>query len=159
MKKNIIAIMPVLLIIYLLSGCADKSKQEIVGEIGAITGGILGGAVAVATGEDDYIVLGAGIGAATGAIIGSFLGEKLDELDTIKAEMATMTALKSDELKPVKWKSDDNQGVSGKVSVIQEQEKLSSNCKTVKHILNINGKEMEEEETYCLDSEGSWLAS
>ena len=100
MKRNVIAIMPVFLIIYLLNGCANKSKQEIVGEVGAVAGGVLGGAVAVVTGEDDYIVLGAGIGAAAGAIIGSFLGEKLDELDAIKAEMATMTALTSEDLSP-----------------------------------------------------------
>ena len=159
MKRNVIAIMPVFLIIYLLNGCANKSKQEIVGEVGAVTGGVLGGAVAVVTGEDDYIVLGAGIGAAAGAIIGSFLGEKLDELDAIKAEMATMTALTSEDLSPVKWKSDENQGVSGKVAVIEEQKINMSNCKTVKHIININGEEIEEEETYCLDSEGSWSAS
>jgi surface antigen len=94
-------------------------------------------------------------GAIVGGIIGSAIGEYLDEVDQLKADMAALTALKASDLKPVKWTSKDNANVSGEAMVVSKNK--PGNCKTVKHILNINGKEVFEEQQYCLESDGSWV--
>lgn len=145
-----------------LAGCAtDKSKKEIGAEVGMIVGTVVGVGIAVATGSDDGIdegmLIGAGAGAIIGGMAGSYFGEKLDELDQVKAEMAAMTALKADDERPVNWKSEQNEGVGGSVRVVSDAGAHTSDCKVVRHILNISGEEVIEEQEYCLDASGSWV--
>lgn len=158
MKKTII---PILFASTILFGCEGKTHKQAAGEIGAAVGAVAGIGVAVLTGSDEGIDAGMGVGfmagAMVGGLIGEFIGEKLDEHDAMKAELASLTALKSDDKKPVAWKSDKNENVNGEVRVIETSKSASgSQCKTVNHMLNINGKEELVEQEYCLDSEGSW---
>ena len=145
----------------MLFGCEGKSHKQAAGEVGAAIGAAAGIGVAVLTGSDDGIDAGMGVGFMAGAIVGSligeFIGEKLDEHDAMKAQLASLTALKSDDNNPVAWQSDKNENVNGEVRVIETSKSSSgSQCKTVNHILNINGTEELVEQEYCLDSEGSW---
>ena len=159
MKKTII---PILLASTILFGCEGKTHKQAAGEIGAAVGAAAGVGVAVLTGSDSGIVdtgvaIGFMAGGIVGGLIGEFIGEKLDEHDAMKAELASLTALKADDEKPVAWKSDKNENVNGEVRVIETSKSASgSQCKTVNHMLNINGKEELVEQKYCLDSEGSW---
>lgn len=145
-----------------LAGCAtDKSKKEIGAEVGMIVGTVVGVGIAVATGSDDGIdegmLIGAGAGAIIGGMAGSYFGEKLDELDQVKAEMAAMTALRANDERPVSWKSEQNEGVGGSVKVVSGVEAQTDDCKVVRHLLNIAGEEVIEEQEYCLDASGSWV--
>lgn len=145
----------------LVGGCAtDKSNQEIGAEAGLLIGTTVGIGIAAATGSDSTEV-GLAIGAATGAIIGSamgaFIGEKLDELDQLKAEMAAMTALKANDDRVVSWQSEQNDDVSGTASVVSNKSAASGECKIVRHLLNISGEEVVEEQEYCLSANGSWV--
>ena len=152
-------ILVILSICFLFTGCAGKSKQEIGGEIGTAVGMLAGVGLAVIAGEDGMdagMQLGFVAGSILGGMIGSAIGEYMDDVDRMKAEMAALTALKAEDKTPVKWSSEENEGVSGQAQVIRESNKFSRECKTVKHILNLNGKEIFEEQTYCLDSSGSW---
>ena len=88
------------------------------------------------------MAFGAAAGALVGGLIGQAIGEKLDEHDAMKAELASLTALKAEDNKPVTWESDKNEDVGGEVRVIETSENTAGNtCKTVNHILNINGSE------------------
>ena len=144
----------------LLTGCQGKTQKEAGAEIGIAAGMVLGAGVAALTGEDAGdagMVLGAAAGAFVGGLIGQAIGEKLDEHDAMKAELASLTALKAEDNKPVTWESDKNDDVGGQVRVIKTSENTTGNtCKTVNHILNINGSEEKMEQTYCLGSDGSW---
>lgn len=144
----------------LLTGCQGKTQKEAGAEIGLVAGMVLGAGVAALTGEDAGdagMVLGAAAGAFVGGLIGQAIGEKLDEHDAMKAELASLTALKAEDNKPVTWESDKNDDVGGQVRVIKTSEnKIGNTCKTVNHILNINGSEEKMEQTYCLGSDGSW---
>lgn len=158
MKRTMI---PILLASTILFGCEGKTHKQAAGEIGAAVGAVAGIGVAVLTGSDEGIDAGMGVGFMAGAIVGGLIGEfiggKLDEHDAMKAELASLTALKSDDNKPVAWKSDKNENVNGEVRVIETSKSASgSQCKTVNHMLNISGKEELVEQEYCLDSEGSW---
>ena len=145
-----------------LASCAtDKSRKEIGAEVGMIVGTVVGVGIAVATGSDDGIdqgmLIGAGAGAIIGGMAGSFFGEKLDELDQVKAEMATMTALRANDERPVSWKSEQNEDVGGSVAVVSGAGAQTADCKVVRHMLNIAGEEVIEEQEYCLDASGSWV--
>jgi len=145
-----------------LSGCGNyATKQEMGKDIGTALGAAAGIGIAVITGSDDGIdhgtVLGAGIGAMIGSAIGSAIGENMDETDRLKAELATLTALKADDSRTVTWKSPKNDGVGGEVTVVNQNSNANSNCKVINHLININGKEHREEQEYCLGESGSWV--
>lgn len=144
----------------LLVGCQGKTQKEMGAEIGMAAGMVVGIGVAALTGEDAAdagMAFGAATGALVGGLIGQAIGEKLDEHDAMKAELASLTALKAEDNKPVTWESDKNEDVGGEVRVIETSENTAGNtCKTVNHILNINGSEEKMEQTYCLGSDGSW---
>ena len=145
----------------LVGGCAtDKSSQEIGAEAGLLIGTAVGIGIAAATGSDgaeEGLAIGAVAGAIIGSAMGSFIGEKLDEIDQLKAEMAAMTALKADDARAVSWQSEQNDDVSGTASVVSSKGATSGDCKIVRHLLNISGEEVVEEQTYCLNANGSWV--
>ena len=145
----------------LVGGCAtDKSSQDIGAEAGLLIGTAVGIGIAAATGSDgaeEGLAIGAVAGAIIGSAMGSFIGEKLDEIDQLKAEMAAMTALKADDARAVSWQSEQNDDVSGTASVVSSKGATSGDCKIVRHLLNISGEEVVEEQTYCLNANGSWV--
>lgn len=143
-----------------VTSCANRSKQEIGSEVGLIVGTAVGIGLAAATGSDsteDGMLIGAAVGAFTGMALGAIIGETLDEVDELKAQMATMTALKSEDGKSVRWESDVNDNVGGQVRITNTSSTSETDCKAVSHILNVNGKEILEEQNYCLSSDGSWV--
>ena len=159
MKKK--SILPLLVAGVLVTACAtDKSNQDIGAEAGLLIGTVIGVGLAAATGSDgaeEGLLIGAAAGAIIGSAMGSFVGEKLDEIDQLKAEMAALTALKADDARTVSWKSDQNDGVGGTASVVSGKGVVGSECKIVRHLLNISGEEVVEEQEYCLDANGSWV--
>lgn len=151
-----------LAVLGLVSGCAsNKSKKEVGGEIGLLVGTVIGVGLAVATGSDDGMdegmLLGAAAGAIVGGMAGSYFGEKLDEMDQMKADMAALTALRADDARTVDWKSEQNEDVGGSAQVVADAESAGGECKIVRHVLNISGEEVTEEQEYCLNSAGSWV--
>lgn len=155
-------LMTISILFFALSGCQSyTTKQEMGKDIGAALGAAAGVGIAIMTGSDDGMdhgtVLGAGIGGIIGSAIGSAIGENMDETERLKAELATLTALKAQDNRPVKWVSPTNENVGGEVKVTSQDVSGSSECKKISHVININGKEHKEEQQYCLSSNGSWL--
>lgn len=145
-------------LILFVGACSNDMSYEEKGElVGLAVGGTIGAMIG-----DDYgagEVMGAGFGMIAGAMLGEAIGAKLDEVDQLKAEVATLTALKMEEDTTVSWKSPKNENVSGKVSTRSVRETASVNCKSVTHVVNIRGKEYREKDTLCQQSDGSWALS
>ena len=141
-----------------LSGCSENASNK---EKGEFVGYLVGAGVGLALGDDLGIGEGLGmvLGAASGVILGGAIGEKLDEIDQLKAEVAVLNALKIEEEATVHWKSDENKNVSGKVSTKKTTVASNGNCRVVSHVVNIRGSEYNESDTLCLQSDGSWALS
>ena len=141
----------------LLSACADPNSNEGAGQL---IGSLVGAAVGVAVGDDLGVgdVFAGAVGAAAGAAVGGSIGRKLDEADRLKAEVATLSALQFEKDTIVKWRSDDNESVFGTVST-RSQGANSTECKTVKHVVNIRGEEYIERDRLCKTADGSWQLS
>lgn len=149
-------------VFFALAGCGNyTSKQEMGKDIGVALGAAAGVGIAILTGSDDGIeqgtLLGAGVGAMIGQAIGSAIGENMDETDRLKAELATLTALKATDNRTVTWQSPKNEGVGGEVKVVKQNSNTNSNCKVINHLISINGKEHKEEQEYCLGENGAWV--
>lgn len=143
--------------ILFLTACADPSSNEGAGQL---IGGLVGAAVGVAVGDDLGVgdVFAGAVGAAAGTAVGGSIGRKLDEADRLKAEVATLSALQFEKDTTVRWRSDQNEEVFGTVSTRGDAaEKIE--CKTVKHVVNIRGKEYTERDRLCKTSDGSWQLS
>lgn len=156
MAKQKIIIPAVLISGLALTGCNMNYEEQ-----GQLIGTIVGGAVGAALG-DDYGIgeeVGLVIGMAAGGMIGEAIGAKLDEVDRLKAEMATMSALEMNEETKVSWKSPENKNVSGVVTTENVRNNSGRNCKSVTHVVNIRGEEYRERDTLCQQSDGSWALS
>ena len=121
MRKHIIT---VAVASTLLAGCQGNTQKEMGAEIGMAAGMVVGIGVAALTGEDAGdagMAFGAAAGALVGGLIGQAIGEKLDEHDAMKAELASLTALKTEDNKPVTWESDKNEDVGGRSELSRHQ--------------------------------------
>ena len=161
--RTVIGALAVVCAICCLGGCANVPKQESGTGVGAVIGGVLG---AVLGRSSDSRAAGAAIGAAIGAVIGRAVGEHLDEVERMKAQVATMAALKQPTNSTVSWTSDKNPGVGGVVKtstpVVAATAPVATGqgeCKQVTHIININGREQKEEGRWCRRSDGSWASA
>lgn len=158
MKKYKYLVVLILSTCMALSSCSENMSNKQKGEF---VGYLVGGGVGLILGDDLGIGDGVGmiVGAVAGTILGGAIGEKLDEIDKLKAEVATMNALKIEEEATVHWKSDKNEGVSGKVSTKKTVMASNDNCRVVSHVVNIRGEEYSERDTLCRQSDGSWALS
>lgn len=140
------------------SGCSNNASYE---EIGELAGYAAGAAVGLAIGDDLGIgdLAGSFFGGIAGSMAGAMIGAKLDEVDQLKAEIATIKALEISEPATVKWQSDENKDVSGVVTTKPTRIASNSECRQVSHIVNVRGKEYKESDTVCRQSDGSWAIS
>lgn len=141
-----------------VASCSENTSNK---EKGELAGMLIGTAVGIAIGDDLGLgeSLGAGLGAIAGIMVGGAIGANLDEVDRLKAEVATLSALQIKEEATVRWKSDENENVSGTVSTKNTTLASSNECRVVSHVVNIRGKEYHERDTLCRQSDGSWQLS
>lgn len=139
-------------------GCSENMSNK---EKGELAGYVLGAAVGIAIGDDLGIGESAGavLGAAAGFVVGGVIGANLDEVDRLKLEVATLSALQIEEETTVRWKSAKNENVSGTVSTKATTVASSNECRVVSHVVNIRGDEYRERDTLCRQSDGSWALS
>jgi surface antigen len=136
-----------------LGGCATQTKQESGTQVGAVLGAVAG----ILLGNNPQSrATGAAIGAVVGGMVGRGIGAHLDEVDRMKAQVATLTALKQPSNATVSWSSDKNPGVSGVVTSSGAVPNGRGSCKRVTHIVNVNGQEQREDHQWCQKSDGSW---
>jgi surface antigen len=137
----------------LMAGCANQPKRETGTQVGMVLGAVVGVLLGNNTSSR---AAGAALGAAVGGLVGRGIGEHLDEVDRLKAEVATLTALREPSTATVTWTSDRNAGVGGVVTSSPPTQTSQGTCKRVSHIVNVNGKEQREENQWCQKPNGSW---
>jgi surface antigen len=167
MKRNAILSLIALL---LTSGC--QTNEQTGGLVGASGGALLGGALGEAIGHSGTgTLLGASLGALGGYFVGTAIGRQLNEADRKRATEATHEALAqpvyfsadptvSPRLpkQPAQWKS-DRSGVSGAAKVVAAQRTTDGGeCRTVREVAYIKGREVPQTSRYCRGPEGDWVA-
>lgn len=110
MKKNIIAILMCIALIWVAAGCAMKTKQQkgtatgaaVGAGVGAILGQVIGG-------DSEATRLGAGIGAVLGGIAGNRIGAYMDkqeeELRQVMADSETASIKREQDVLTATFKS------------------------------------------------------
>lgn len=149
MNKTTLAI--ILTLSTLLSSCATQSKRETGEQIGAVLGMVVGAVVGDKLGGDQSEFFSAAAGLIVGKIIGSEIGKTLDDVDRLKAELATKAALNEPSNTSVSWQSDKNAGVNGTVTTV-----TSGSCKEVTQVINVNGTETYQKSKMCKQPNGGW---
>ncbi len=154
----------------LLAACESNEQTggAIGGSIGALACGVAGNAIFHDT--LGALLPAAACGAA-GYFIGSALGKQLDEKDRHRAAGATQQALAQPvstkkkqtatrpPAKPVAWSSDHGTGAHGTATVTAVQpEPNGGECRTVREIAYIKGKEVAQSTRYCRTADGGWVA-
>lgn len=152
------AIIPTTIIISLLPGCANQSKEQIGTNIGVILGGLAGAAIGGKRGEDakNAIILVSAIG---GGLIGREIGKKLDAKDREKVSRAAQAALDTREVQT--WFSEES-GNKGRAEVVasSKDKQTGQLCRKVKNtVVLADGTEIDDDLTACKNSKGQWVTS
>jgi len=144
------------LLAFLLSGCANQTKQMSGEQLGVLLGAIAGASLGK---NNSSKFAGAIVGAAAGGVLGNTIGRYLDDVDRLKAQAAANAAARQSTSATVTWKSDKNPGVSG---VVYSSPTVTTNrgaCRGITHLVNVNGKEHREETRVCQRPDGSWATA
>jgi surface antigen len=142
----------------MLAACANDPsvgpRQESGAAIGAITGGLLGAAVA-GHGTGNRLA-GAAIGAVAGGIVGSAIGASLDEQDRRRAYAAEIQALEYGQPgAPVGWRS-DHTAYYGTIVPGPYYEARGARCREYTHTIYIDGRPQTARSTACRNPDGTW---
>jgi surface antigen len=136
-----------------LSSCVTNEK---IGQtVGEVLSGVGGYAAGKAIGGKNTAALGADIGGRAGGLLGGEIGKRLDERDQRKAEEATAQVLNAppqtaEESTIAEWYSARNPGVYGHAKVVAiRPTAYGGECRTVREVAYIHGKEVIQNTTYC----------
>ena len=90
--------------------------------------------------------------------MGAMIGEKLDEADRLQAQAAANAALQVPVGNTVEWRSEKNTSIHGTATPVETSENSNGKeCRTVRQVAFINGKEVEETTKFCrIDDSGTW---
>jgi surface antigen len=166
----------------LLGACqTNEQTGGLLGGLGGAAGGaLIGGAISHnATGA----LLGGAIGGLGGYLVGSAIGRSLDERDRRLANQAVMQALYAPPgpgyygpepyyepapgappphrhhrypRRSAHWTS-DHSGAHGSVTVVAVQQTAGgAECKTVREVAYVSGRELAENQRYCRSGSSEW---
>jgi len=154
-----------------LTACDSVSKKD----IGAVSGAVVGGLLGSLVGRDSGKAVAVLVGAAVGGMVGSMIGDSLDKADQAKAALAAQRAATTPGSERISWQSDKTPGVFGyaepvapppepKTSRTSDAEAKpvaangapdGANCRRIREVVYIDGKETKQESNYCL-TDGKW---
>lgn len=157
----------------LLVACQNNEQSMGLGgaALGSLACGVAGNSLFHSTAGT--LISAAGCG-AVGYLVGSAIGRQLDERDRERAAAATQQALAQPvsyphrattnvvrpRARPVSWKSDHGTGNAGSATVVALQpEPNGGECRTVREVAYIKGKETTQETKFCRSPNGSWAAA
>ncbi|MGI9520335.1 MAG: RT0821/Lpp0805 family surface protein [Hyphomicrobiaceae bacterium] len=137
-----------------LSACGpdgpNKADTGLV--VGAVTGGLLGNAVAKGNGR----IAATAIGAVVGGIVGSEIGRALDKQDRLLAQQAEFDALESGRTgEGIGWRNPDS-GRYGEVIPSKPYKRGRIDCRDYTHKIYIDGRAQALRGTACRNPDGTW---
>tara|TARA_X000000950_G_C13778312_1_gene603989 strand:- start:546 stop:992 length:447 start_codon:yes stop_codon:yes gene_type:complete len=141
--KVIKKLSPILLVLLLISSCANKDDNKILGQaLGAAAGGIIGAQFGAGTGKLLLTALGAGVG----SYLGGEIAEYLTEDEKVSLHNSIYSSAKNGELKKTYLWKNDSQDVSALISPVAEYESENGKCRKMK-IKIISGSDSELSDT------------
>lgn len=144
-------LIPLLILLFLLTGCESLSKRDTGTVLGGIAGGILGNQVGGGSGRTAAII----VGTLAGAYIGGSIGQQMDDNDHYRSQQAL-------ESNPVNrtssWRNPDS-GNSYQVTPTRTYETASGPCREYTTEAVIDGRTETVYGTACRQSDGTWQAA
>lgn len=148
----------------LVFGCASDGtadKQTMGTLLGVAAGVALGSMVGDGSGRTAAMVAGG----LLGGIAGSAIGRQLDERDRLQAARTTERVLAAPPPpagqpgQTLPWQSQQNPNVSGSSQVLRSTQTAQGNeCRTVREVAYIEGREVTQTVEYCRAANGSgWV--
>ncbi len=155
MSSPLTRLVPALVVVSLLAGCAQAPSKETIGAgIGAVGGGLIGGLFGHGLGK----VATTAIGGLLGAWGGAAVGKTLDGPDKDKADEAFETAQQAPVGETVSWRSPET-GNSGSVAVTGEGTDSSGrSCRDYTTVITVAGRDEVVRGTACRQPDGTWAA-
>jgi len=148
MKKMTTAIIALVASISLV-GCAEMTKQD----VGAVSGGVIGGLVGSQFGGGNGKLVAVGAGALAGALIGGAIGKNMDDTDKMRMNQA----LESNSVgQPAYWQ---NQKTGTHYTVVPTRNVTvdgNQYCREYRSTANVAGKKQQIYGTACRQPDGSW---
>ena len=144
-------LIPLLILLFLLTGCENLSKRDTGTVLGGIAGGILGNQVGGGSGRTAAII----VGTLAGAYIGGSIGQQMDDNDRYRSQQAL-------ESNPVNrtssWRNPDS-GNSYQVTPTRTYETASGPCREYTTEAVIDGRTETVYGTACRQPDGTWQAA
>ncbi len=147
----------------LVVGGCTANKQGVGTVVGGVGGAVAGNAIGRAVGGTNAAILGTVLGGIVGAAAGNAIGAELDEADRLRAQQATYNALEAPVYgsggQQISWNSQQNQGVYGSSQVVDTGKTAAGyECRRVREVAYVQGREIQQDNVYCRDGQGRWVA-
>ncbi|PLX61224.1 RT0821/Lpp0805 family surface protein [Sedimenticola selenatireducens] len=144
-------LIPLLILLFLLTGCENLSKRDTGTVLGGIAGGILGNQVGGGSGRTAAII----VGTLAGAYIGGSIGQQMDDNDRYRSQQA----LESNPInRTSSWRNPDS-GNSYQVTPTRTYETTSGPCREYTTEAVIDGRTETVYGTACRQPDGTWQAA
>ena len=144
-------LIPLLILLFLLTGCENLSKRNTGTVLGGIAGGILGNQVGGGSGRTAAII----VGTLAGAYIGGSIGQQMDDNDRYRSQQA----LESNPInRTSSWRNPDS-GNSYQVTPTRTYETTSGPCREYTTEAVIDGRTETVYGTACRQPDGTWQAA
>ncbi|WP_321528648.1 RT0821/Lpp0805 family surface protein [Sedimenticola selenatireducens] len=144
-------LIPLLILLFLLTGCENLSKRDTGTVLGGIAGGILGNQVGGGSGRTAAII----VGTLAGAYIGGSIGQQMDDNDRYRSQQA----LESNPInRTSSWRNPDS-GNSYQVTPTRTYETASGPCREYTTEAVIDGRTETVYGTACRQPDGTWQAA
>ncbi|WP_435684894.1 RT0821/Lpp0805 family surface protein [Sedimenticola selenatireducens] len=141
-------LIPLLILLFLLTGCENLSKRDTGTVLGGIAGGILGNQVGGGSGRTAAII----VGTLAGAYIGGSIGQQMDDNDRYRSQQA----LESNPInRTSSWRNPDS-GNSYQVTPTRTYETASGPCREYTTEAVIDGRTETVYGTACRQPDGTW---
>lgn len=153
MSKHLSRFIPVLVVVSLVTGCADgPSKQTIGTGVGAVSGALIGSLFGRGLGT----VAASAVGGLLGGWAGSTAGKAWDRADKEKAAEALDKAQEAPVGETVAWNNPET-GNSGAVTPVGESvDEAGNRCRDYQSSITVDGKDDVVHGTACRQPDGSW---
>jgi surface antigen len=152
--RKLMTYVPVILIVFLLAGCATNGEPGTKTTVGALGGGAVGGLLAAGLGASPAAIAGSVI---LGGLVGGAVGNRMDAADRREANEAAARSLETATAGTTASWSNPDSGNSGTFTPTRTyQNSDGSYCREYQQTVIIGGEEQKSYGTACRQSDGTW---
>ncbi|GAB6053385.1 RT0821/Lpp0805 family surface protein [Magnetospira thiophila] len=144
--------------VLLVGGCAGNSMQDNPNQtLGTLLGAGVGALAGSQIGGGKGNMAAIAVGTLAGAWLGSNVGAKLDEVDKMKLQSTTQSALEYNKAGTTSSWSNPDSGHAGTITPTKTySSKSNEDCREYRTTVTIDGRVEEAYGTACRQADGSW---